>query len=72
MVHGVRAAMQSLKVTGTDWSTAKGMDPKKFFEVMGMSQVLRYYLLSTHKAILGLNEVVTLDASAGGSAFQVV
>jgi len=54
MVHGVRAAMKSLKVTGTDFSTAKGMDPKKFFEVMG------------------LDEVVTLDASAGGSAFKVV
>lgn len=36
MVHGVRAAMKSLKITGTDFSTAKGMDPKSFFEVMGM------------------------------------
>ncbi|TFK44931.1 oxaloacetate acetylhydrolase [Crucibulum laeve] len=54
MVHGVRAAMASLKKTGTDFSTAKGMDPKSFFEVMG------------------LNEVVTLDSKAGGSAFQEV
>lgn len=36
MVHGVRAAMQSLKKTGTDFSSARGMDPKAFFEVMGM------------------------------------
>lgn len=35
MVHAVRAAMHSLKKTGTDFSSAKGMDPKSFFEVMG-------------------------------------
>ncbi|TFY72153.1 hypothetical protein EVG20_g845 [Dentipellis fragilis] len=33
-VHGIRAAMHSLKKTGTDFSSAKGMDPKAFFEVM--------------------------------------
>ncbi|TFK44933.1 oxaloacetate acetylhydrolase [Crucibulum laeve] len=54
MVHAVRDAMRSLKKTGTDFSSAKGMDPKSFFEVMG------------------LNEVIELDARAGGSAFQVV
>lgn len=54
MVHAVRAAMHSLKKTGTDFTSAKGMDPKSFFEVMG------------------LNEVIELDAKAGGSAFQVV
>ena len=35
MVHAVRAAMQSLKKTGTDFSSAQGMVPKAFFEVMG-------------------------------------
>ncbi|ESK97374.1 oxaloacetate acetylhydrolase [Moniliophthora roreri MCA 2997] len=54
IVHAVRAAMASLKKTGTDFVSAQGMDPKKFFEVMG------------------LNEVVELDAKAGGSAFQIV
>jgi len=34
-VHGIRAAMQSLKKTGTDFTSAQGMDPKAFFEVMG-------------------------------------
>lgn len=34
-VHGIRAAMRSLKKTGTDFSSAQGMDPKAFFEVMG-------------------------------------
>ncbi|KAF9529724.1 oxaloacetate acetylhydrolase, partial [Crepidotus variabilis] len=53
MVHAVRDAMRSLKKTGTDFSSAKGMDPKSFFEVMG------------------LNEVVELDAKAGGSAFTI-
>lgn len=53
-VHGIRAAMQSLKKTGTDFSSAKGMDPKAFFEVMG------------------LNDVVSLDARAGGSSFSLV
>ncbi|KAK0191660.1 oxaloacetate acetylhydrolase [Armillaria mellea] len=54
MVHACRAAMKSLKKTGTDFISAQGMDPKKFFEVMG------------------LNEIVELDAAAGGSAFQLV
>ncbi|KAM5543007.1 hypothetical protein V8D89_003391 [Ganoderma adspersum] len=53
-VHGIRAAMASLKKTGTDFTSAKGMDPKAFFEVMG------------------LNAVVTLDAQAGGKAFEQV
>ena len=35
-VHGIRAAMQSLKQTGTDFTSAQGMDPRAFFEVMGM------------------------------------
>jgi len=39
-VHGIRAAMQSLKKTGTDFSSAKGMDPKAFFEVMGLDEVV--------------------------------
>ncbi|KAG0708605.1 phosphoenolpyruvate pyruvate domain-containing protein [Suillus ampliporus] len=39
-VHGIRAAMQSLKKTGTDFSSAKGMDPKAFFEVMGLEDVV--------------------------------
>ncbi|KAF8883288.1 Phosphoenolpyruvate/pyruvate domain-containing protein [Infundibulicybe gibba] len=54
MVHAVRAAMQSLKKTGTDFVSAQGMDPKSFFEVMG------------------LQEVIDLDARAGGTAFEVV
>jgi len=53
-VHGIRAAMQSLKKTGTDFTSARGMDPKAFFEVMG------------------LRDVVELDAKAGGKAFEVV
>jgi hypothetical protein len=35
MMHACRAAMQALKKTGTDFSSARGMDPKQFFEVMG-------------------------------------
>ncbi|KAJ3513978.1 hypothetical protein NLJ89_g2634 [Agrocybe chaxingu] len=54
MAHAARDAMRSLKKTGTDFSSAKGMEPKSFFEVMG------------------LNEVIELDAKAGGSAFAVV
>jgi len=54
MVHAVRAAMHSLKKTGTDLISSRGMDPKTFFEVMG------------------LNDVVELDARAGGTAFEVI
>jgi hypothetical protein len=53
-VHGIRNALESLKKTGTDFSSAKGMDPKSFFEVMG------------------LNEVIQLDAQAGGTTFNIV
>jgi 2-methylisocitrate lyase-like PEP mutase family enzyme len=54
MVHALRSAMHSLKKTGTDWTSAQGMDPKSFFDVMG------------------LNDIVELDAKAGGTAFNVV
>ncbi|KZT05334.1 phosphoenolpyruvate pyruvate domain-containing protein [Laetiporus sulphureus 93-53] len=54
MVHACRAAMASLKKTGTDFSSAKGMDPKAFFEVMG------------------LDDVVQLDAAAGAKNFELV
>ncbi|KAF9529716.1 oxaloacetate acetylhydrolase [Crepidotus variabilis] len=42
MVHAVREAMRSLKKTGTDFSTAKGMDPKAFFEVVGLNEVVEF------------------------------
>lgn len=45
MVHAVRAAMQSLKKTGTDFVSAQGMDPKAFFQVMGQSFMLRVIFL---------------------------
>ena len=32
--------MHSLKKTGTDFSSAKGMDPKAFFQVMGLDSVI--------------------------------
>jgi hypothetical protein len=52
--HGIRNAMHLLKKTGTDFSSAQGMDPKAFFGVMGLDDVIR------------------LDAAAGGKAFEVV
>ena len=66
--------MRSLKKTGTDFSSAQGMDPKKFFEVMGKSS-RTIHLNSRYNDvifILGLNEVIELDARAGGKAFEVV
>ncbi|EKM81153.1 hypothetical protein AGABI1DRAFT_112845 [Agaricus bisporus var. burnettii JB137-S8] len=42
MVHACREAMRMLKKTGTDFSTAKGMDPKQFFEVMGLAEVVEF------------------------------
>jgi hypothetical protein len=52
--HGIKAAMDSLMKTGTDFTSAQGMDPKAFFGVMGLDQV------------------VELDAQAGGTAFSVI
>jgi hypothetical protein len=46
--------MDSLMKTGTDFTSAQGMDPKAFFGVMGLDQV------------------VELDAQAGGTAFSVI
>ncbi|KAJ7503048.1 Pyruvate/Phosphoenolpyruvate kinase-like domain-containing protein, partial [Mycena galericulata] len=40
MVHAVRAAMKSLRETGTDFSCAQGMGPREFFEVMGLHDVV--------------------------------
>ncbi|KAI0310197.1 Pyruvate/Phosphoenolpyruvate kinase-like domain-containing protein [Amylostereum chailletii] len=40
-LHSIRAAMHSLKKTGTDFTSAKGMDPKVFFEVMGLESVVK-------------------------------
>lgn len=39
-VHALRAAMASLKKTGTDHDSAAGMDPKSFFELMGLNEVI--------------------------------
>jgi 2-methylisocitrate lyase-like PEP mutase family enzyme len=39
-VHAIREAMALLKKTGTDHSSAKGMDPRAFFEVMGLNEVI--------------------------------
>ena len=38
--HGIRNAMQLLKKTGTDYTSAQGMDPKAFFGVMGLNAVV--------------------------------
>ncbi|KAJ7776413.1 oxaloacetate acetylhydrolase [Mycena metata] len=40
MVHALRAAMKSLKETGTDFAAAQGMGPREFFEVMGLWDVV--------------------------------
>jgi hypothetical protein len=32
--------MMSLKKTGTDFKSARGMDPKAFFAVMGLDKVV--------------------------------
>ncbi|PPQ83620.1 LOW QUALITY PROTEIN: hypothetical protein CVT25_006305 [Psilocybe cyanescens] len=56
MVCACRAAMISLKLTGTGLPTSRRIDLKQFFEVM----------------VIGLNEVVGFDARAGGSSFQVI
>ncbi|THH13666.1 hypothetical protein EW146_g6585 [Bondarzewia mesenterica] len=51
-VHGIRAAMRSLKKTGTDFDSARGMDPKAFFEVMGESYLRNLFMAApSHTAI---------------------
>jgi hypothetical protein len=40
MVHALRDAFASLKKVGHDNVSAKGMDPKSFFGVMGLDAVV--------------------------------
>lgn len=54
MVHACREAMLSLKKTGSDFAVVKGMNPKQFF------------------AVMGLEDVVRIDARAGGIAYNEV
>ena len=70
-VHAIRAAMHSLKKTGTDFTSARGMDPKAFFEVMGTQNISVPQKPSFNQRT-GLQQIVQLDAEAGGSAFKVV
>lgn len=39
-VHAIREAMALLKKTGTDHTSARGMDPRAFFEVVGLNEVI--------------------------------
>ncbi|KAF5383840.1 hypothetical protein D9615_003857 [Tricholomella constricta] len=39
-VHGIRAALESLKASGSDVPTAGGMGPKAFFQVMGLDEAI--------------------------------
>ncbi|KAJ7068195.1 oxaloacetate acetylhydrolase [Mycena amicta] len=40
IVHALRAAMKSLKQTGTDFAASQGMGPREFFEVMGLRNAI--------------------------------
>ncbi|KAF9529721.1 Pyruvate/Phosphoenolpyruvate kinase-like domain-containing protein [Crepidotus variabilis] len=42
MIHACRSAMQSLKKTGTDYTSARGMDPTAFFKTMGMDDIVAF------------------------------
>lgn len=70
MVHALRAAMQSLKKTGTDATSAQGMDPKQFFNVVGRYLWHIHLILDDKRPLIGLEDVVAFDAKVGGSAFQ--
>jgi len=41
-VHAIRAAMHSLKKTGSDFVSSQGMDPRAFFNVMGLQDVIKF------------------------------
>jgi hypothetical protein len=47
------------------------MDPKAFFEVMGTQYIFVPQIPSFNQRT-GLQQIVQLDAEAGGSAFKVV
>ena len=66
--------MKSLMETGTDWTSARGMDPRQFFEVMGKSHTVPFRLhvtLMVH-SVIGLDAVVKIDAEAGGKAYATI
>lgn len=65
--------MRSLKKTGTDFSSANGMDPKAFFDVMYASFCFHsYYTILMTLLRRGLQDVIDLDAQAGGNAYKLV
>ncbi|KAG6849165.1 hypothetical protein H0H93_010842 [Arthromyces matolae] len=39
-IHGIREALRSLKATGSDVASARGMGPKEFFQVMGLDEAI--------------------------------
>ncbi|KAF9268561.1 oxaloacetate acetylhydrolase [Marasmius fiardii PR-910] len=41
MIHAVRAALKSLKQTGSDVASAQGMGPRQFFELMGLESAVK-------------------------------
>lgn len=41
-LESIRAAMSSLKKTGTDFTSSQGMDPKSFFEIMGLGDIVNF------------------------------
>ncbi|KAG8741489.1 hypothetical protein FRC10_002740 [Ceratobasidium sp. 414] len=55
-VHGIREAMALLKKTGADHASAKGMDPRKFFDVVA----------------IGVEEVIEVDRRAGGTTLSSI
>ena len=72
-VHGIRAAMHSLKKTGTDFTSAQGMDPRQFFEVMYVASFLQCLKNSNdHRCSRGLNDIIEFDAKVGSTAFASV
>ena len=39
-----------MKKTGTDFTSAQGMDPKSFFEVMGLNDIIKFDAAAGGKA----------------------
>lgn len=63
----MRAAYREILAQGTDVKSCAGVGPKAFFEMVGLDEVRRISFLFMILAYLNIEQVIAVDAQAGGT-----
>jgi 2-methylisocitrate lyase-like PEP mutase family enzyme len=63
----MRAAYREILAQGTDVKSCAGVGPKAFFEMVGLDEVRRISFLFMILAYLNIEQVIAIDAQAGGT-----